>query len=288
MKGIPMTTIAVTGTSGNLGHLIVDALLERGVEAGNIVAIARNTDKIADLSERGVVARQGDYTDTASLDSALSGVDRLVLVSSSEVGQRAVQHANVLAAAERAGVKRIVYTSLLRADTSTLGLAAEHKITERDLAASPIVATILRNSWYLENYTGQIAQYTANGAILGATKGARVTAGARADYAAAAAVAAIQDAEGGTYELGGATFTLEDLAAEVSAASGVGVEYRDLPVAGFAAALEGAGLDEGTAGFYASVDNDISEGELFTDSTDLEALLGRPPVTLEAAVRAAL
>jgi NAD(P)H dehydrogenase (quinone) len=283
-----MTTIAVTGTSGHLGHLIVEELIERGISPTDIVAVARNTDKIADLADHGVATRQGDYTDTASLDSALAGVDRLVLVSSSEVGQRAVQHANVIAAAERAGVSRIVYTSLLRADTSALGLAPEHKATEEALAASPIVATVLRNSWYIDNYTGQIAQYTATGAILGATKGAQLTAGARSDFAAAAAVAAIQDAEGDTYEIGGVSFTMDDLAAAVSAATGVKVTYTDLSVEDFAAALEGAGLDAGTAGFYAAVDADIARGELFTDSTDLETLIGRAPQKLDQVVRSAV
>lgn len=283
-----MTTIAVTGTSGNLGALVVDALLGYGVAPSDIVAIARNTDKITPLADRGVTTRHGDYDDPASLDTALTGVDRLVLVSGSELGKRAAQHANVIAAAERAGVSRIVYTSILRADTSTIAIAPEHWTTEQDLAASSIASTILRNSWYLENYTGRIAQFTATGAIQGATKGAPLTAAARADFAAAAAVAAIQEAEGATYELGGATFTLDDLAQLVTAASGVSVEHHDLPVAGFAAALEGAGLDEFTAQFFASVDDDIARGELFTDSSDLEKLIGRAPATLEQAVRAGL
>lgn len=283
-----MTTIAVTGTSGKLGPLVVHALIEYGVSPSDVVAIARNTDKIAHLADRGVVTRQGDYDDPASLDTALAGVDRLILVSSSALGQRATQHANVISAAERAGVSRIVYTSILRANTSTIAIAPEHWTTEQDLAASPIATTILRNSWYLENYTGQIPQYTSAGTVLGATNNAPLTAAARGDYAAAAAVAAIQDAEGETYELGAVTFTLDELAATVAAASGVDVEHRNLPVAGFAAALEGAGLDEGTAGFFASVDDDIARGELYTDSSDLETLIGRVPLTLEQTVRAGL
>lgn len=283
-----MTTIAVTGTSGKLGPLVVDALLERGITPSDIVAIARSTDTIKHLADRGIVTRHGDYNDPDSLDAALAGVDRLVLVSSSALGQRVAQHTNVIAAAERAGVSRIVYTSLLRANTSTIAIAAEHWDTEQRLAASPIPATILRNSWYLENYTAQIPQYTSNGTVLGATNGARLTAATRADYAAAAAAAVMQDAEGVTYELGAATFTLDDLAQTVTSASGVNVLHRNLPVAGFAAALEGAGLDEATAGFFAAVDDDIARGELFTDSADLEKLIGRTPATLADAVRAGL
>ncbi|WP_062132085.1 NmrA family NAD(P)-binding protein [Demequina aestuarii] len=284
-----MTTFAVTGTSGHLGRLIVESLLARGVPAADIVAIARTTAKVKDLAERGVQVRFGDYEDAASLDAALDGVTRLVLVSSSEVGKRSAQHAAVIGAAERAGVSRIVYTSILKADTSTLGLAPEHVETETALDASAIPATVLRNSWYLENYTGQIGQYLASGTILGATGGAPLTAGTRSDFADAAAVAAIQDEEGVTYEIGGVTFTFDELASTVTAVTGTTVTHRDVSVDELSSTLqEAAGMDPGTAGFWASVDASIAKGDLFTESTDLERLIGRAPASLESAVRAAL
>lgn len=284
-----MTTFAVTGTSGHLGRLIVESMLARGVAAADIVAIARTTAKVSDLAERGVQVRFGDYKDAASLDAALDGVTRLVLVSSSEVGKRSAQHAAVIDAAERAGVSRIVYTSILKADTSTLGLAPEHVETEAALRASAIPATVLRNSWYLENYTGQIGQYVATGTLLGATGGARLTAGTRSDFADAAAVAAIQDDEGATYEIGGVAFTFDELASTVTAVTGTTVTHRDVSVDELSSTLqEAAGMDAGTAGFWASVDASIARGDLFTESTDLERLIGRPPVSLESAVRAAI
>ncbi|MDN4481089.1 NAD(P)H-binding protein [Demequina muriae] len=284
-----MTTFAVTGTSGHLGRLIVESMLARGVAAADIVAIARTTAKVSDLAERGVQVRFGDYKDAASLDAALDGVTRLVLVSSSEVGKRSAQHAAVIDAAERAGVSRIVYTSILKADTSTLGLAPEHVETEAALRASAIPATVLRNSWYLENYTGQIGQYVATGTLLGATGGARLTAGTRSDFADAAAVAAIQDDEGATYEIGGVAFTIDELASTVTAVTGTTVTHRDVSVDELSSTLqEAAGMDAGTAGFWASVDASIARGDLFTESTDLERLIGRPPVSLESAVRAAI
>ncbi|GMA36622.1 hypothetical protein GCM10025876_28260 [Demequina litorisediminis] len=195
-----MTTYAVTGASGRTGHLIVEHLLARGIAPADVVAIARTESKVADLGERGVTVRHGDYDDAASLDTALEGVDRLVLVSASEPGKRLPQHQAVITAAQKAGVSRILYTSLLAADTTTNPLAGEHVATEEALAASPIPATILRNSWYFENYTAQIPQYLADGAITTATNNARISAATRSDYAEAAAAAAISDVEGKVYE----------------------------------------------------------------------------------------
>lgn len=283
-----MTTIAVTGSTGHLGRLIVESLLERDVPAHDIVAIARTPEKAADLTQRGVQVRQADYSDPDSLPAALDGVDRLVLVSGSEMGQRAVQHANVITAAEAAGVSRIVYTSVLKADSTSLGLAPEHLATEQALAASSIPATVLRNSWYLENYTSQVEMYTSTGSIVGATGGAALTAGTRADFAEAAAVAALQDAEDVTYEIGGVSFTMEDLAAAVTAATGVEVAYVDMTVAELAATFEQADMDAATAGFWASIDGSIAAGDLHTHATDLADLIGRQPTSLiDAVTRAA-
>ena len=283
-----MTTYAVTGASGQLGHLIVDSLLARGVDAVDIVAIARTTSKAADLAERGVEVRHGDYDDVASLDAALAGVDRLVLVSASEVGKRVDQPQRVIDAAERAGVGRIVYTSLLKADATSNPLAPEHASTESALAASTIPATILRNSWYIENYAGQIPQYVATGTILSATADAPLSAATRADYADAAAAAAIQDEASGTYELAGPTFTLSELAAAVSTATGKDVAHRAVSVDELTTTLQdAAGMDAGTAGFWASVDASIAQGDLRADAADLESLIGRRATSLADALAAA-
>ncbi|WP_062523036.1 NAD(P)H-binding protein [Demequina silvatica] len=282
-----MTTYAVTGASGQLGRLIVESLLARGTAPADVVAIARTTAKVEDLAARGVAVRHGDYTDAGSLDAALAGVDRLVLVSGSEVGQRAAQHANVIAAAERTGVARIVYTSLLGADTTSNPLAPEHVATEEALAASAIPATILRNSWYLENYTGQLATYEQTGTVLGATGGATIAAATRADYAEAAAVALLQEQEGDTYELAGTRFTLADLAEAASTVTGAEITHSDVTVEQLAATFQEVGMDAGTAGFWAAIDGSIAKGELDTDSTALEELIGRPATPLADAVAAA-
>jgi len=283
-----MTTYAVTGASGQFGRLAIESLIARGIAPADIVAIARSTDKIADLAERGVVVRFGDYSDEASLDEALAGVDRLLLVSGSEFGKRAQQHAAVISAAERAAVKHLAYTSILGAPTTSNPLAGEHVATEATLAASSIPNTLLRNSWYTENYTGQIGTYTASGAILGATTNKAIGAAARADYADAAAVALIDAKAGSVYELGGAPFTLTELASAVTDATGTTVSYHDVSVENMVSTLEGFGMDSGMAGMWAAVDASIAKGELATNSGHLEALTGRPATSLATVVAAAV
>ena len=279
-------TIAVTGATGQLGRLVVERLRER-VPADEIVALVRSTAKAADL---GVAVREADYDRPETLDRALAGVDTLLLISANEVGKREEQHRNVIAAAKRAGVKRIVYTSLLRADSSPLSLAGEHLATEAALKASGIPFTILRNGWYAENYTGSIPGALAGGAFLGSAGDGRISAATRADYADAA-VAAVTGAghEGKTYELAGdEAWTLSDLAGEISRQSGRTIPYRNLPAADYAAALQGFGLPEGVAGAIAGWDAAAGQGALLDESRQLSGLIGRPTTPLSVAVSDAL
>ncbi|NHC46322.1 NAD(P)H-binding protein [Motilibacter aurantiacus] len=282
-----MTTYAVTAATGHLGRLAVAELLRRGVAPAELVAIARTPAKAADIAALGVEVREGDYSRPETLAPALAGIDRLLFISGSEAGRRVAQHANVVAAARTAGVGRIAYTSILKAGATSNPLAPEHQATEQALRESGIPVTFLRNGWYLENYTSQLAGYVARGEILGATGTGRVAGAARADYAAAAAAALLADAPDEAYELGGTPFTFAELAATVSAETGRDVAYRDVTVPELVAALQAAGLDEGTASFVAAIDAAIAAGELDTDSGDLERLLGRPATPLADAVREA-
>jgi NAD(P)H dehydrogenase (quinone) len=279
--------IAVTGASGQLGRLVVTGLLDAGVPASEVVAVVRTPEKVADLAARGVQVRPADYADPAPLETALDGVDRLYLVSGSEVGQRVTQHANVVAAAQAAGVGLLVYTSAPKADISTLVLAPEHKATEELIAATGMPALVLRHNWYLENYDQQIAQAAATGTLIGSAGEGRAWAATRADYAAGAvAVLTADDPEPGVYELGGsASFTLAELAAEVGRQAGRDVTYTDLPTAEHVQALTGVGLDEATAGFVAAIDAGVAAGELDTGDQTLAEWIGRPTTTLSAHVR---
>lgn len=282
-------TYAVTGASGPLGGLVVEALLDRGVPTGEIVAVVRDPGKVADLSARGVQVRRGDYTDPAGLPSALDGVDRLLLVSGNDVGNRVAQHGNVIDAAAAAGVGRIVYTSVTRADTTQLVLAPEHRATELLLAGSAVATTVLRNDWYTENYTSRLPEYLQRGAIVSATGSGRIGMATRRDYAEAAAAALTEDAHAGrTYELAGPPVTLDDLAAVITDVTGTAVAHTVVSRDELVSILTGAGLDEGTARFVTALDEGIERGDLDVDSTDLEKLIGRPATSLAEAVRAAV
>ncbi len=279
-------TIAVTGATGHLGRLIVERLA-RLAPSTDVVALARSPQKAADL---GVTVREADYDRPETLERALTGVNTLLLISSSEVGKRAAQHHAVIEAAKKAGVKRVVYTSLLRADTSPLDLAEEHLATEAGLKASGIPYTVLRNGWYTENYTGSIPGALAGGAFLGSAGEGKISSATRADFAeAAVAVLTTEGHEGQTYELAGdEAWTLSDLAAEVSRQAGREIPYKNLPEAEYAAALKGFGVPEGFARMIAGWDVGASEGALFDDGGQLSKLIGRPTTPLSNAVADAL
>lgn len=279
-------TIAVTGATGQLGRLVI-AKLQLKVPASDIIALARSPEKAGDL---GVTVRTADYTRPETLAAALAGVDTLLLISSSEIGKRAAQHHNVITAAKQAGIKRIVYTSLLRADTSPLSLAIEHKETEQELAASGIPFTVLRNGWYHENYTGSIGGALAGGALIGSAGSGKIASAARADFAdAAVAVLTSQGHDGKIYELAGDdAYTLADLAAEVSRQAGKTIGYKNLSESDYAAALAGFGLPKEIAAAIASWDVDASKGALFDDGKQLSALIGRPTTPISASVKAVL
>ena len=280
--------IVITGATGNLGQHVIASLLA-SVPAGHIIAAVRNPAKAADLAAKGVQVRQADYNDGASLDAAFKGATKILLISSSEVGQRAQQHQNVIDAAKRAGVSLLAYTSVLRADTSPLGLAAEHVITEAAIRASSLPYSFLRNGWYLENHTEHLAPVLEHGVVLGAAQDGRFSSAARADYAAAAAAVLTAAQPQAIYELAGDQgFTLTEYAAEVARQSGKPIVYKDLPQADFKAALVSVGVPEGFADLLADSDAGAARGGLEDHGKQLSALIGRPTTTLFDAVKAAL
>jgi len=282
--------ILVTGASGQLGHLVIAALLQK-VPATQVVAGARHPDKAADLAAKGVEVRALDYERPESIAAALVGIDKLLLISSSELGKRAAQHRNVIAAARQANLKLLAYTSVLHADSCVLGLAEEHRQTEQAIKESGIPAALLRNGWYSENYTASIPPALEHGAFLGSAGDGKIASAARKDYAAAAAavLTAADNQAGMVYELAGDTaYTLSELAAEVSRQSGKTVVYQNLPEAEYRQILIGAGLPEPVAALLADSDVGASQGALFDDSGTLGRLIGHPTTPIRASVAAAL
>jgi NAD(P)H dehydrogenase (quinone) len=282
--------IAVTGATGQLGGKAIAHLQDRGTPAEGIVAIARNADKASALAGKGVQVRVADYSRPETLVSAFRGVDRLLLVSGNEVGQRVAQHQNVASAARDAGVRLLIYTSIIRASSSPMQIAVEHRGSEDVIRASGVPFVFLRNSWYLENYTRNLQATLDRGFVAGSAGGGRVSAAARSDYAeAAASVLTGSGHENKAYELGGdEAFSLGDLVAELSRQSGRRIEYRDLPESGYVDALIAAGVPEPYARLMANSDQGIARGDLFTDSGDLRRLIGHPTIPLRDVVAAAL
>ncbi|MFB7799263.1 SDR family oxidoreductase [Isoptericola sp. NPDC056134] len=285
-------TIAVTGTSGHLGRLVVESLLARGAAPADVVALARSTAKAADLAQRGVVVREADYDRPETLAPALDGVEVLVLVSGSAVGQRVRQHGAVIDAAKGAGVRRVVYTSAPHADTSPLILAPEHKATEELLAASGLTTTVLRNGWYTENYLPDVERARETGEIVASVGDGRVASASRADYAEAAAVVALATDgahDDAVHELtGDVAWDFDELARTVTELLGRPVTYRSVEPEEQREALLAAGLDEGTAGFLVALDADTRAGLLAETTGVLAGLIGRPTTPLADGLRKGL
>jgi NAD(P)H dehydrogenase (quinone) len=269
--------IVITGATGQLGRLVVEALLEK-LPAEQIVAAVRSPEKAADLAERGVTVRKADYDEPETLTSALAGADKVLLVSSSDVGRRVPQHKAVVEAAKAAKVSHLVYTSAPHVDTSALVLAPDHKATEEIIAGSGLTYTFLRNNWYNENYLQEIEQGAKTGNLFGSAGEGRVASATRADYAAAAAVVLTGTGhENKVYELSGdATWTRTELAAEIGRATGKEVGYTDLSPEAHKEALTKAGLPEEITGLLVGMDSNIKDGALSETSGDLRALIGRP------------
>lgn len=282
--------ILVTGASGQLGHLIVKALLEK-LPASLIIAGARNTDKAKDLATYGVEIREVDYERPETLETAFSGVEKLLLISSSEIGKRAQQHEAVIDAAKKAGIKLFVYTSVLHCETSTLGLAEEHRQTERALLASGIPWVILRNGWYTENYAASIPMAVEHGVLLGSANNGRIASAARKDYAEAAVAVLVSKEQqtGKIYELAGdEVYTLTEFAAEVSRQSSKSIVYKDILEEEYRKILTDAGLPEPVAALLADSDSAASKGALFNDSHTLSKLIKRPTTSYTETIASTL
>ncbi|MBR8742280.1 SDR family oxidoreductase [Nocardiopsis sp. MG754419] len=281
-------SVVVTGATGHLGRLVVSSLLARGLPAHSITATGRDTAKATDLVERGVTVTPADFDDPAALRAAFAGADTVLLVSGNEVGGRVAQHRNAVEAAKEVGVGHLVYTSLLRADVSTLPLAPEHKATEEIITASGLPHTLLRNGFYNEVYLDRIDHAREHGAVVGSAGEGRVAGAARADLAEAAAVVLLDPSAhvGAVYELvGDRSWTYADLAAAIGEVLGRTVPYQDLGPREHREVLLRAGLDEGTADFLVGLDAGIREGELHGEPGILSGLIGRPTTPLATTLR---
>lgn len=277
--------IAITGATGQLGRHVVEQLLER-VDPTEVVLTVRSPEKAADLEQRGVELRYADYTEPESFQQALEGVDKLLLISASDIGERFEQHRNVIEAAVENEVEFIAYTSILGADSSEMSLAKEHRATEEMIRDTGITYAFLRNGWYIENYTDNLEPALEHGALLGSAGDGKISAATRRDFAAAAVeVLTGEGHDDAVYNLAGdEAFTMKELAAEISRQSGVEVVYKDMPADDYKAALEQMGLPEPVANMLSESDLGMRRGEMYDDSGDLSRLIGRPTTSMQETV----
>ena len=278
--------IAITGATGQLGHYVIQALLTK-TDAQNIVALVRDLNKAQHLKAQGVELRHFDYDQTETLAPALEGIDKLLLISANEIGRRTPQHQAVIQAAQQSKVPYIAYTSLLNADASTLGLSQEHRETEALIKNSGLTYTFLRNNWYTENYLAGLSHAIESGTLYGAANDGKISSASRIDYAEAAATVLISDAhENKIYELAGSTaFTLQDLADAISEVSGQAVQYKNLTSEQYHKGLVQAGLPTGLVDVIVDADVKTQTGAMFSDSKDLEQLIGRKTTSIQEEIK---
>ncbi|QQM42786.1 SDR family oxidoreductase [Streptomyces liliifuscus] len=281
-------SIVVTGATGHLGRFVIEGLLEK-VPADRITAVVRSEEKAADFAARGVRIAVADYNAPETFDGLFSAGDKVLLISGNEFDKgRVAQHKVVLDAAKAAGVALLAYTSA--PGSLTAALADDHRGTEAAILESGVTYALLRNGWYNENYTENLAPVLEHNAVVQAAGEGRISTASRADYAAAAvAVLTGEGHENKTYELGGDTaFGFAEYAAEVAKASGKEITYNAVPGDVFEGILTGAGLPAPFAAILAGVDASIEKGELVVTTGDLSRLTGRPTTPIAESIAAAL
>lgn len=284
-----MTTDAVTSATGHLGQFIIAELLKRVNNSDRIIACVRDADKASELSEQGVTVRVADYTHPAALSAAFEGVNKLLFISSSAVGQRIKQHRNVVDAAKTANVARIAYTSILHANTTTNILAPEHKATEEYIVAQDIPYSFLRHGWYSENYIALAKTALETDVLVTNTLDGKVASAARLDYAIGDVVALLNDTGNQIHEMAGDhAWTFDELANTISAISGKPVKHQNVSKEEHIAKLVQAGQPEASAMAEATLDDNIAEGALDDERGELSRLIGRPTTLLAETLRVAL
>ncbi len=283
MSDFSNSTLGVTGAAGQFGRIVVEELLARG--ASKIVAITRTPDKLADLAAKGVTVRAGDFDDGASLEAALAGIDRLLIVSTDAVGSpgaRLAQHQAAVAAAKRAGVKHILYTSIPSPyPSASAQVADDHFWTEQAVIATGLDWTFLRNSLYMDLLVGQLPQFAATGQLVHAAGTGRRNVVSRADCAVAAA-GALLTAAGKTIEnvTGAEALTLEEIAAIVGTQIGKPVAAIAVPGEALIKGMTDHGLPPNLAATFAAFDTDTARGYFALTGDAVQRLGGREPVTL--------
>jgi NAD(P)H dehydrogenase (quinone) len=277
--------ILVTGATGKLGTQVVEALLKT-IPSSQLAVSVRNPEKTEGLKARGVEVRHGDFDRPETLDSAFAGIDRLLIISTDgDIETRIRQHTNAVAAAQRAQVGFIVYTSIVNASESKLFLAPVHRVTEEAIIQTGIPYSFLRNNWYLENEIGSIQGVLAGAPWFTSAGNGKAGWALRQDYAeVAAAVLAGNKHENTIYELSGKLMTQEELVSVIGTVLGKEVPVQQVDDAKYAEIMIGAGVPDFVIPILVGIQKGNREGALEIESNDFEKLLGRPVTPIREAL----
>jgi NAD(P)H dehydrogenase (quinone) len=283
-----MTKLLVTGAAGQLGRSVLNHLLEtEKVSPADVIAASRDTAKLADFAARGIETRVADFSDEAGLVKAFVGVDRVLIISTDDLanpGNRLKQHKTAVSAAAKAGVKHIVYTSMPNPDKSLVTFAPDHLGTEEAIKATGIAYTILRNSWYHDNYMMSMPHNLQVGKWFTAMGAGKITNISRDDCARAAA-AALANPPAGSQILtltGSESLSAEEIAARASKATGKPLDVVHVSDEQLAQGLTGAGLPDFVVKMLVSADANVRAGNFDLVNGDFETLTGRKQQSLAA------
>lgn len=277
--------LLVTGATGKFGTKVVETLLKT-VPANQLAVSVRNPEKAEGLQARGVEVRQGDFDYTETLDSAFAGIDRLLIISADGDNETRIrQHANAVAAAERAGVKFIAYTSLANAQESTNLFAPTHQATETAIKKTGIPYSFLRNNWYLENEIPSIQGVLAGAPWVTSAGNGKVGWALQQDYAeAAATVLSGNGHENTIYELSGKPLTQEEFVSSLGNVLGKTTPIQQVDDVTYADIMKSVGVQDFVIPILVDIQRSIREGSLDVESNDFEKLLGRPATPTEEAL----
>ncbi|TGK56105.1 SDR family oxidoreductase [Leptospira wolffii] len=270
-------TVLVTGASGQLGRLVLEELLKKGHK--NIIATTRKPESLDDFSKRGVIVRSASFGDPKGLAKAFEGADRVLLISTDNIGNRIQEHGNAVDAAVQAGVKRILYTSMIDPDHAPVTFAFEHAGTEEKIRKSGLHYTILRNGLYSDYLIPKLQHAAASGTLAGSGGEGACSYVTRLDCAKAAASALVAPSSGNLVLdiTGPKAWTYSELAKLTGELTHKNVSYLDLPAEELSKGLVGVGIPKPMADALASFDISIREGYMKGVSTSVKDLTGEEP-----------
>ncbi len=271
--------VAVTAVSGQLGSAIAQQLISK-IGKENVVGTARTTSKAEHL---GITLMPGDYNSKSDFVTAFSGIDAVLILSGMDAPEkRVVQHRNIIHGAREAGVRKIVYTSIVGDDGNTTfdSIVQSNRQTEQDIRESGLEWSIGRNGLYIEPDVEYMETYKKDGKITNCAGDGLCSYTTREELAYAYVQMILNDDRNSqTFNLAGEAITQQQLAHYLNKAFGTELVYEKMTPEAYLAfqqKVKGEFLGKIIAGIYTK----IRMGE-FNIQSDFKAAAGRCHLTWE-------